>query len=191
VTLTESAVVKARTRSGNAWSALSEAVFAVGPVAESLRISEIMYHPPDTGAPDDPNAEYIELANVGTATINLRLVRFTNGIDFTFPSMELAPGGYCLVVKDAAAFAARYPGLLPVVGQYVGSLSNGGERLELRDAAATVIHDFRYDDDWYSLTDGLGFSLTVEDPWTADPSAYGDKNLWQPSAEPGGSPGGP
>ena len=190
VTLTESTVVKARTRSGNAWSALNEAVFAVGPIAESLRISEIMYHPADTGNPDDPNAEYIELTNVGTETINLNLVRFTNGIDFTFPSVDLVPNGYCLVVKDPAAFEAHYPGILPVVEQYAGSLSNGGERIELQDAAGTVIHSFRYEDDWYSLTDGLGFSLTVQDPWTADPDAYGDKTLWQPSAEAGGSPGG-
>ncbi len=191
VTLAESTVVRARARSGNTWSALNEAVFAVGPVAQSLRISEIMYHPADTGDPDDPNAEYIELTNVGAETINLNLVRFTDGIDFTFPSVELAPDGYCLVVKDPAVFEARYPGALPAVGQYEGSLSNAGERIELRDAGGKVIHSFRYEDDWYSLTDGLGFSLTVEDPLTADPNAYGDKTLWRPSTEAGGSPGEP
>ena len=50
---------------------MNEATFAVGPVAENLRISEIMYHPIETGSPDDPNAEFIELTNIGTETINL------------------------------------------------------------------------------------------------------------------------
>jgi hypothetical protein len=53
----------------------------------------------------------------------------------------------------------------------------------------TVIHDFRFEDNWFDITDGLGFSLTVKDPGTADPNAYDDKALWRPSAKAGGSPG--
>jgi hypothetical protein len=171
---------------GSIWSALNEAVFAVGPVAESLRITEIMYHPADTGSPDDPNTEYVELTNVGVETINLNLVRFTNGIDFTFPSFELAPGDYCLVVRDTAAFEAKYGTDLNVIGQYTGSLNNGGERIELQDAAGQVIHDFSYEDDWFDITDGLGFSLTVRDPLGDD---LDSKSAWRPSAEIDGSPG--
>ncbi|MBN1844101.1 MAG: CotH kinase family protein, partial [Sedimentisphaerales bacterium] len=53
VALTHSVVVKARVLNNvTQWSALNEAVYAVGPVAESLRITEIMYHPAG-----DPNAE--------------------------------------------------------------------------------------------------------------------------------------
>lgn len=189
VPLSASVQVKARVLSGTTWSALHEAVFAVGPVAESLRISEIMYHPPETGSPDDPNAEYIELTNVGDQSINLNLVQFTNGVDFIFPSVDLAPGGYCLVVKDLSAFEFHYGPGLPVAGRYTGSLSNSGERIELQDAAGTVIHNFRFEDNWYKATDGAGFSLTVIDPATADPTAFGDSSLWRPSTQPGGSPG--
>ncbi|HNS19022.1 MAG TPA: lamin tail domain-containing protein [Sedimentisphaerales bacterium] len=189
LTLNATVQIKARVLSGAVWSALHETVFAVGPVAESLRISEIMYHPSDTGNPDDPNTEFIELTNVSEETINLSRVRFTNGIEFAFPSVEVAPGGYCLVVKDVAAFEARYSSGLPVAGQYAGSLSNAGERIELQDALGKVIHSFRYEDDWYKITDGTGYSLTVIDPSTADPSDFGDSNLWLPSKEPGGSPG--
>jgi len=188
VQLTESTHVKARTLDGR-WSALNEAVYAVGPVAEGLRISEIMYHPLDTGSPSDPNTEHIELTNIGAETINLKLVTFANGVDFTFPSYALAPGGYCLVVKDAGAFGAKYGDGLPVAGQYLGSLDNAGEKLELLDAAGTVIHDFRFEDNWFDITDGLGFSLTVRDPRTGDPNALGEKNSWRPSARAGGSPG--
>ncbi len=189
VTLDKSVQVKARALSGSAWSALNEAVFAVGPVAENLRISEIMYHPADTGDPNDPNTEFIELTNIGAEGINLNLARFANGVDFTFPGYELVPGGYGLVVKNTAAFQARYSSGLPIVGQYAGSLNNAGERIELLDAAGTHIHDFRFQDNWFDITDGLGFSLTVKDPRIADPNAYDDQNLWRPSAKMGGSPG--
>ncbi len=183
--LTRSTQVRARALSGTTWSALSEAIFAVGPVAESLRLSEIMYHPAD------PNTEFVELMNIGTATINLNMVRFTDGIDFIFGSYDLAPGGYCLVVQDPAAFERRYGPGLPVAGRYAGSLNNAGERIELQDAIGTVIHSFRFADNWSSQTDGHGYSLTLQDPATADPNALGDKTLWRASAHAGGSPGAP
>ena len=186
ITLDRSAVVKARALGGTTWSALSEAVFAVGPVAESLRISEIMYHPADT---DDPNSEFIELTNVGAETIDLNLVRFTDGIDYTFDPYELPPGGCCLLVRDRLAFEARYGADLPVAGQYDGSLRNGGERIELVDAAEEVIQSFEFDDGWYTLTDGLGFSLTVREPGQAGTHTLNDKAAWEPSDQPGGSPG--
>ncbi|MHC4500046.1 MAG: CotH kinase family protein, partial [Planctomycetota bacterium] len=102
ITLTNSTQVKARVLSGSTWSALNEVTFAVGPLAENLRISEIMYNP------NDPNTEYIELKNIGTETINLNLVKFTNGIDFTFPNMELVGNEYVVAVQDRQAFETRY-----------------------------------------------------------------------------------
>ena len=183
VTLDKSVEVNTRVLNGTTWSPLSQTVFSVGPVAESLRISEIMYHPVD------PNAEYIELTNIGTESINLNLVSFTNGVDMTLTSVELVPADYLLVVRDVAAFEAEYGEGFPIAGQYEGSLRNAGERIELQDAIGGVIHDFRFRDDWHSETDGLGFSLTVKDPFTADPSTWSDESTWRPSAAPGGSPG--
>ena len=187
--LSRSTQVKARSLNGIAWSALNEATFAVGPVAESLRISELMYHPAETGNPDDPNTEYIELTNVGVETINLNLVRLAEGVDFVFPSVELAPGAYILVVKDITAFEAKYGDGLPVVGQYTGSLNNAGERLLLQDAAGSVICGFSYQDDWYRVTDGDGFSLTILDPTSLAPEDWNDPAGWGPSFDVGGSPG--
>jgi len=189
ISLAQSACVRARALVGTTWSALNEAVFAVGPVAQSVRISELMYHPQDTGDPNDPNTEYIELTNIGDATVNLHLVRLCDGIDFTFEGTELGPGLYVLVVKDRDAFNARYGPGLPVAGEYAGSLSNAGERIELQDALGTTIQAFTYDDGWHKSTDGGAYSLTVKDPRGADPNDWSDRDAWRPGSSPGGSPG--
>jgi hypothetical protein len=183
IRLQHSVKVKARILNGRSWSALTEATFAVGPVAESLRITEIMYNP------SDPNTEYIELQNVAGETINLNLVKFTNGIDFTFSNMELAPDEYAVVVEDLGAFQAKYGFGLNVAGQYSGKLNNAGERIRLEDAVGLVILDFDYEDGWRPVTDGEGFSLTVIDPVNTAPYAWNEKHSWRASAYSGGSPG--
>jgi hypothetical protein len=189
ITLGRSTHVKARVLRGNAWSALNEAVFAVGPVADNLRITEIMYHPEAPADTNDPNEEFIELKNIGEAAISLNLVSFTNGIDFTFPGLELAPGEYVVVVQDRAAFEARYGTAISIAGEYAGSLSNGGERIRLDDAIGQTILDFSYKDGWRSITDGEGFSLTIVDPINPDPNSWDEKDSWRASAYAGGSPG--
>ena len=183
VTLPYSSHVKARILNTNTWSALSEAVFAVGPVAENLRITEIMYNP------QDQLGEFIELKNIGTETINLNLVSFTNGIDFTFPNIDLPPGQYTVVVHDRNAFTARYGTTINIAGQYSGRLENSGERITLSDAAGRAILDFSYEDGWYSITDGDDFSLTIIDPANDDLNSWDKKDSWRPSAYAGGSPG--
>jgi hypothetical protein len=183
VTLTASVRVKARVYSGGNWSALNEAIFAVGPVARDLRVTEIMYNP------GNPGAEFIELRNIGTRPLNLNLVRFVDGINFTFPNVEVSPGEYILVVRDAAAFASHYGQGHNIAGEYSGSLDNAGERVELRDAAGVSILNFEYADGWYDITDGIGFSLTIREPAGADPNQWDSKSGWYPSATVGGSPG--
>jgi hypothetical protein len=191
INLTHSVMVKSRVLNDSGeWSALNEVVFGTDSVAEYLRISEIMYHPEETGNPDDPNEEYIELVNIGPSPINLNLARFTNGIDFTFGDVELGAGEYVVVVRNAAAFGARYPAFTGVIaGQYSGSLDNGGERIELVDALGQSILNFKYKDGWRSITDGLGHSLTIVDAANPDPNSWGRENSWRASAYVGGSPG--
>ena len=46
---------------------------------------------------------------------------------------------HILVVEDANALEAKYGPGLPIAGTYTGSLSNGGERIEMQDAAGQVI----------------------------------------------------
>jgi len=186
VTLNESRQVKARVLNGGEWSALDEVTFSVGLVADSLRITEIMYHPEDG---NDPNNEFIELMNVGGGGINLNLVRFTDGIDFTFPSLLLVPNARVIVTKDGMSFIVRYPSFSGLwAGDYTGSLNNGGEGIKLEDALGQTIHDFEYKDGWRSITDGNDFSLTIIDA-SADVNSWSEKDSWRPSVFVGGSPG--
>ncbi|RKY06582.1 MAG: hypothetical protein DRP56_07160, partial [Planctomycetota bacterium] len=189
ITLTESVRVKARAKDGSTWSALNEAVYSVGPVAQNLRITEIMYHPQDV--PDgDPNAEFIELKNIGAEIINLNLVSFTNGIDFTFGDTDLAAGDYVVVVREQSTFDLQYPTFSgTIAGEYTGSsLDNGGERIELQDAIGQTIQDFKYKDGWRDITDGQGYSLRINDPTNTDPNTWGYKTSWGASPYLLGSP---
>ncbi len=172
ITLDHSVVVKARSREDGDWSALTEAVYGVGPVADSLRITALMYHP------SDPNAEFIKLTNIGSESINLNLVSFTRGVRLTLGDVELASGASTYVVRDQATFEATYGTSVDVAGEYQGNLDNGGERITLEDAVGTVILDFRYEDDWYPSTDGDGQFLEIRNPH-ADPDTWSDPLSWQ------------
>ena len=160
-----------------------------------LRITELMYNPAEADTAqgeldvDDESFEFIELQNVGDETINLYLVSFTNGVDFTFPNMEISSGEYVVVVQNRNAFESRYGTEVPVAGEYTGRLNNGGERIELEDGNGRVILDFEFQDDWYSTTDGEGFSLTIIDPVNPDPNSWNQKDSWRASSNIGGSPG--
>jgi len=182
ITLPHSTHVKARVFDGGTWSALTEAVYAVGPIAENLRITEIMYNP------QDPYGEFVELKNIGTETINLNLVSFTNGIDFTFPNLELPAGEHIIVTQDRNAFEARYGSNINIAGQYSGKLNNAGERITLADAIGRTILDFSYKDGWHSITDGEDFSLTIINPVNPDPNSWDEKDSWRPSVYAAGSP---
>ena len=124
---------------------------------EHLRLTEIMYHPAEPTGPETTvstnrnDYEYIELKNVGSSSLDLRNVRFTKGVDFDFDGSAvetLGAGEYVLVVKNIAAFEARYGTGLPVAGEFEGNnLSNGGEQLKLSFGAGIAIHDINeYDD---------------------------------------------
>jgi hypothetical protein len=189
ITLNQSTHIKSRVLIGDTWSALNEATYAVGPVAENLRITELMYHPFSIPGANDPNEEFIELTNIGTETINLNLVSFTNGIDFTFPNLELAPGEYIVLVEDANTFESLYGTEVNIAGEFDDRFANNGERIELEDAFGQTILNFRYRDDWYDSTDGQGYSLTINDPTDPNTLNWNNKDAWAPSLMVNGSPG--
>jgi len=163
-----------------------------GDAQRYLRITEMMYHPPDGAYGDPEELEYIELKNTGPQPLSLDGISFTRGISYTFGSGVTLPAqGYLLLVKNPDVFADAYrnvPPEVPVLGPYTGQLSNGGEDIKLEDARNETIHEFDYSDKWYEITDGAGFSLTIVDA-LAGLNMWDRKEGWRPGAAVGGSPG--
>lgn len=148
-----------------------------------LRITELMFDPDPMGGNTGFNTqqfEYIELRNTGPEDLDLRGVRFTEGIHFDFSAgslTRLAAGERLLLVSDTNAFTLRYGAGWPVAGSFNGSLDNGGERLRLEDTDGEKILDFSYDNAWHPGTEGQGFSLVIRDaalPW----SSWGERMNW-------------
>ena len=167
---------------GTNWSAINEADFSVASLGIPLRLTELNYNPVN------PAHEFLEIQNTGTTPVDLGGMTF-DGINYTFNvGASLAGGQRLLLVSnfDPAGFAARYPGVA-VFGFYGGNLSNGGERLALKDRNGNLIFSVDYSDGggWPAAADGRGASLEVTDVF-GDPD---DAANWHASASPGGSPG--
>jgi hypothetical protein len=162
---------------------------------QALRVSEVMYHPPDApnNTPVDESFEYVEVQNISGQPLNLAGAKFTQGINVLFGNVTLQPGAYGLVVKDRAAFTSRYgaAAAAKIIGEYpLDVLDNGGERLRVEDASGEVVLDFHIDPAWYPSTDGAGRSLTIRNV-NAPVGTWGDAAAWRPSAVPNGTPGAP
>jgi hypothetical protein len=185
------------TRDGTVVASVNTPVMP-SPAQQYLRISEIMYHPPDPpagGSYEDDDFEFIEVVNTSAdVTLDLEDVAFTQGIEFFFPAMSLAPGEHVVVVHNQVAFQERYGTSIRIAGEYGATpddfkLSNGGEELRLVDPQGELVHEFSYDDAWYPATDGGGRSLEIVDPVGTALDQWGFQQSWQASNEPGGTPG--
>jgi hypothetical protein len=159
-----------------------------------LRISEIMYNPLPGGY------EYIEIHNASAyVTLDLSGARFTQGIDYTFPSgSALPPSSYALVIgtTNVDAFRAYYAldQGVPIFAAFTGSLNNAGELLTLRTSGGgsdIVSFDFSDGRGWPLAADGAGHSLVFSE---ANEIAQGDNagqysGNWRASTYLRGSPG--
>ncbi|WP_414660826.1 lamin tail domain-containing protein [Horticoccus sp. 23ND18S-11] len=158
----------------------------------NLRITEIMYQP--AAANNSSSHEFIELQNIGTAALDLSGVRFTNGLDYTFPAgTTLAAGAFIVVVNDRSTFLSRYPGAAGVMapGGYNGGLDNTGETLALTLPSPWNVHilRFRFEPEWYPSASGGGNSIVVTAPATTGAQDWKEKSTWRASAAVNGSPG--
>ena len=181
------------------WSALQEATFRVGrelATGQNLLISELMIDPARATEAAAGFAtsdfEYIEFYNPSEVTVDLADLRFTAGIDYIFREGEvtiLGPKAYGVVVSDRAAFARRYGGGLPILGQFDRKLKNAGEHLEISDGSYEPIVSLTYSNDppWPEIPDDQGNSLVFShldaELDTNDPTH------WEASSAAGGTPG--
>ena len=188
IILNESSTIKARTRSGATWSALNKATFSIQQSLANLLVTEIMYHPPAEGEVDGDEFEFLELKNVGAASLDLGGAKFIDGLSYTFPAgTVLAPGQFYVLASNPARFQSKYSSKEADDG-YTGRLANGGENLELVNAAGLSVFTVSYLDSspWPSTPDGEGFSLTPVNP-NSNSNPNNPAN-WRASAVMGGSP---
>lgn len=176
-------ILKARTRLGGQWSALSEAVYRFGPDLIPIRWTELMYHP---AGPE--SLEFVEFKNIGPTPVDLTGFRI-QGLDYRFPPGTVLEGGAVMLLASGAdpnAFLSAYPGV-HVYDWYAGALSNAGERIVLLDDHGNRVDAVEYDDagGWPMEADGDGRSLE-----RLDVMADGDDAAqWQASPTFGGTPG--
>ena len=181
----------ARARSGTRWSPRVDAAYAV--TVPDLRITELMYHPPDPepGSPfDDEEFEFVELRNTGSVPIPLAGFVLSGGIDYTIPATagDLWPGENIAVARNLDALVSRHGTGLRVVGPYSGHLANSGDTVVLTGPLGEPILNFTYSDRWQPATDGPGYSLTRRNP--AGPvSDWNLASAWDRSVVAGGTPG--
>lgn len=173
----------------NTWSAPAAATLYTSTPA--LRITEIMYHPlpPPAGSTNtDEDFEYIEVKNTGSTPLNVNRFVLSGGVDFEFPNTVLQPGQNAVIVKNVAAFQSRYGIGALILGTFTGSLNNAGDQIVLRGGVLEPILDFAYTDEWYPVTDGSGFALTIANP-SAPRDTWGLPTSWRIGSGLNGSPG--
>ena len=156
---------------------------------EHLRITELMYNPPDGSS-----GEYIEILNTShELPLALEGVRFTEGIEFTFPAITLAPREHIVVVSDLEFFELIHGPGINIAGEFEdGKLHNDSEHvtLTLPSPLQINIQRFTYDHKWHPATDSTGYSLEIRDP--GRPLAtWNTRSAWTPSPARHGSPGAP
>ena len=84
--------------------------------------------------------EFIEVQNIGDATINLDGMSFTNGVQFTFPAVDLVPAQFAIIAKNCRLhFAQSMVNGPNVLGLTQRRLSNGGEPITI-ERAGTIHH---------------------------------------------------
>jgi fibronectin type 3 domain-containing protein len=157
-----------------------------GPVADAadtLLLSEIMYHPVELPAFDSSGVpvldlsedvhEFVELYNAGTNGINLAGWKLTGGISFDFPSgATVGPGQFIVVAKNPVQLAAvaEY-GLTTneILGPYSGRLANDGDTVRVKNNLSQIVDDITYSPNfpWAIGANALGAS----DDWTGLNSA--------------------
>ncbi|MEO0473600.1 MAG: lamin tail domain-containing protein, partial [Bacteroidota bacterium] len=142
------------------WSAACPRRFYRPQDFSGLLINEIHYQPGDAC-----EAEFIEILNVGTDALDLSDCYFSKGISYTFPFQTiLQPDSMLVLAANPDSFYLAY-GFLPD-GDYVGKLSNEGERIRLKDPFGETIDELRFSPvaPWDTLAAGNAYSLELLHP---------------------------
>lgn len=145
------------------------AVLPLISASAAIVINEIHYNP---DVKTDP-AEFIELYNSGTNAVNLGGWYFSDGINYTLPSVNIAAGGFVVVAQNPAFLQTKF-GVAGALGPFnpdgSSGLSSRGEKVTLRNAAGQVEDEveFQLGFPWPtvgdSVTPGNGNSIELIHP---------------------------
>lgn len=142
--------------------------------SKQVVINEIMFDPVSSDSDD----EYVELHNPKSSPLDLSGWRLRDAVSYTFPSGTTLPGGgYLVVARNAAHLRTNYPQLtlLNTLGNYNGTLANGGERIELTKP------------DEVAGTNAAGVLVTNKIHIPVDEVSFGTGGRWGRWAAGGGS----
>lgn len=167
-------------------------VLPAGLVAQQYARYAVLIHElfPDPTPPVGlPLAEFVELRNSSSQTINLRSWKLTDGTSTATIASDVLLAPDSLIILCALAAQAQWAPYGRTVGvANFPSLNNDGDLLILRAPDNRVIHAVQYAQKWYANTvkSQGGWSLEMIDPSLP---CQGSKN-WSASTSPvGGTPG--
>ena len=161
--------------------------FAAAGARAELVITEIHFDPADGQGAALPELEFVEIFNDGSEPYDLSGYRFTRGISYVFPEGTfISATSYLVVCRDEGAVQARY-GISNTHGDFIGTLDNSGETIELANPQGLGVSKVRYNDrgQWPGGAKGTGHTLAIKDPY----SDCDDPDSWKLSSEMGGTPG--
>jgi len=140
---------------------------------DEIVINEVMYNArPEYGTVDqefqENREEWIELFNRSDTAVDLTGWTLDGGISFDFEQgTTIEAGEYLVVARRADVLAIKFPEIT-IVGNFNGTLSNGGDRIELIDSIGNPADELVYFDggSWPRFADGGGASLELRDPYS-------------------------
>jgi hypothetical protein len=138
-----------------------EGLISVAVKPQSVVINEINYHPSAAGS-----AEWIELFNCSTDTLDLKKWKIADEANFNSPktvtanSYRMRPGEFVIIGKDSALFNTKFPNTAAAkffLNSAMPTLNDGGDQIVLFDSLNGVVDSLFYDPGW-----GGGLDLSLE-----------------------------
>lgn len=161
------AILNARVKNGERWSALASVKFTeINEDYTNLKVTELHYHPTDslvgTEIISGQSFEFIELKNTGDTPIKLSGLKFTSAIEYEFKETDvLASKQFYVIASKPKWFYERH--FMVPTGNFAKNFANSGEQVTISNSAGNPIIDFTYYDSspWPKAADGDGFSLST------------------------------